>query len=84
MAFDAAAEAFDRAEALADGTDDRVAQALVRLARAEAGDAVGRPDRGRRSDATRRLAELGIDAAGWRRIYRDAALAAGAATTGVG
>ncbi|WP_195210356.1 adenylate/guanylate cyclase domain-containing protein [Actinomarinicola tropica] len=79
---DAAEELFDEAAVLADATDDRVAQALVRLARAEAGDAVGRPDRAARSDATRRLAELGIDAGGWRQVYRGAALAAGAATTG--
>ena len=79
---DAARAAFDQAEAIADGTDDRVAQALVRLARAEAGEAVGRPDPDRRSTATSRLAELGIDAAGWRRVYREVALAAGAATAG--
>lgn len=82
VALDAAAECFERAEQIADATDDLVAQALVRLARSEAGDAVGRPDHARRAESSRRLAELGIDAAGWRRIYRNAALAAGTATTG--
>lgn len=77
-----ATDVFDRAEALADGTDDRVVQAVVRLARAACGEAVGRPDRARSSEATSRLAQLGIGADGWRRLFRGATLAAGTTTSG--
>ncbi len=73
---DGATEVFDRAEAIADGTDDKVSQAVVRVARSAAGDAVGVPDLPRSSEASARLAELGIGADGWRRLYRTAALAA--------
>jgi class 3 adenylate cyclase/tetratricopeptide (TPR) repeat protein len=77
-----AAQVYDRAEAIADGTDDRVSQAVVRVARAAAGDAVGFPDEIRSADASARLAELGVGADGWRRLHRGAALAAGSTTSG--
>jgi class 3 adenylate cyclase/tetratricopeptide (TPR) repeat protein len=79
---DAANEAFDLAEAIADGTDDRISQAVVRLARAAAGDAAGCPDDANGSEAAVRLTELGIGADGWRRLFRGAAQAAGTTMSG--
>ncbi|MGY6501896.1 MAG: adenylate/guanylate cyclase domain-containing protein [Acidimicrobiales bacterium] len=67
--------AFDQAVALADSTDDRVAQALARLARCEASAAAGEVLVDLASDVQRRLSELGIEASGWIRVFRGAALA---------
>jgi len=77
--------ALRRARELADGTEDRVAQALVRLAAAEIAEATGRADPVLRAEADRRLAELGITASGWAAVYRTAASAgaAGPSATGV-
>lgn len=66
---------FDQAFDQADRTDDRVAQVLVRLAESESCAAIGlaRPDLD--EEVRTRLAELGIDAEGWRQVFRSAALA---------
>jgi class 3 adenylate cyclase/predicted ATPase len=66
---------FDQATALADGTDDRVAQVLVRLARCESARVVDvvLPDLS--AEVHSRLVDLGIDAEGWLRVFRGAALA---------
>jgi tetratricopeptide (TPR) repeat protein len=65
---------FDQATALADATDDRVAQALVRLARCESARIaeVLLPDLA--AEVHTRLTDLGIDAEGWLRVFRGAAL----------
>src|SRR5690606_36362016 len=70
-----AQELFEQATQIADDTDDRVAQALVRLARFEAARAAGEVLPGLSASVHRRLTDLGIDAAGWIRVFRGAALA---------
>jgi class 3 adenylate cyclase/tetratricopeptide (TPR) repeat protein len=70
-----AEQLFDRATAIADATDDRVAQALVRLARSEAARSAGEVLPDLSNDAHRRLTDLGIDALGWLRVFRGAAMA---------
>jgi hypothetical protein len=56
-----------------DGTDDRVAQALVRLGWAVALQAVGHPDAPARvAEASARFAGLGIDPGGWAVVFRQA------------
>lgn len=58
----------------ADAVDDPVAQAVTRLAAAAVRAHLGQDDAGRtRADAEERLALLGIEASGWRRVF-DAAL----------
>ncbi len=62
--------AFDQLRAAADATEDRVSQALVRLADATAASALGRTDAaGRMAEAERRLAEIGLTGAGWRTAF---------------
>lgn len=62
--------AFDQVRAAADATEDRVSQALVRLADATAASARGRADATvRQGEADRRLAELGLLDTGWRRAF---------------
>jgi len=66
----AATAAFDQLRAAADATEDRVSQALVRLAGATAASALGEADAARRmADADARLAELGLQDTAWRRAY---------------
>lgn len=66
----AATAAFDQARAAADATEDRVSQALVRLADATAASARGEADAAvRTSDAEARLAELGLTQTSWRQAY---------------
>ncbi len=56
--------------AAADGTEDRVAQALTRLADATAASARGEADAASTcEEADRRLAELGLAETGWRRAF---------------
>jgi len=63
----------DRFVALAsevDGADDPVSRAVTRLAAAAAFESVGHPDAmAVRRDAEDRLADLGIDATGWRSLF---------------
>jgi class 3 adenylate cyclase/tetratricopeptide (TPR) repeat protein len=65
-----AVDAFEALVADADGTESRLDQALVRLARAHAWRALGREDA---DDATRdaetRLAAMGTTAPGWDRVF---------------
>ena len=66
----ASVAAFDQVRAAADATEDRVSQALVRLADATAASARGEADAAERaSEADRRLAELGLASTGWRQAY---------------
>jgi class 3 adenylate cyclase/tetratricopeptide (TPR) repeat protein len=66
----AATAAFDQTLAAADATEDRVSQALVRLADAAAASATGGTDAAaRRDEAEARFAELGVEAAGWRQAF---------------
>ena len=66
----AAAAAFERVRSAADGTEDLISQALVRLAAAIAATARGGADAAERSsEADRRLAELGMSETGWRQAY---------------
>jgi class 3 adenylate cyclase/tetratricopeptide (TPR) repeat protein len=66
----ASVAAFDQVRAAADATEDRVSQALVRLADATAASARGEADAAERaSDADRRLADLGLASTGWRHTY---------------
>ena len=61
---------FDRLRAAADGTEDRVSQALVRLADAAAASARGGDDAAERAaEADRRLDDLGLANTGWREAY---------------
>ena len=56
--------------AAADATEDRVSQALVRLADATAASARGEADAAARmAEAERRLAELGLSDTGWRQAF---------------
>jgi tetratricopeptide (TPR) repeat protein len=71
----AATAAFDQVRAAADATEDRVSQALTRLADATAAAARGDADAGTRMwEAEARLAELDLLGTSWRQAY---ALAAG-------
>ena len=66
----ASTAAFDQVRAAADATEDRVSQALVRLADATAATARGDADAAARlAEAERRLAELGISDTGWRQAF---------------
>ncbi len=66
----AATASFDQVRAAADATEDRVSQALVRLADATAASARGEADAAQRlSDANGRLAELGLTDTAWRQAY---------------
>jgi len=67
---DGSREAADRAVGLADDTDSRLDQAIARLARAIAFEALGDPEANdARRDAATRLAGMGIDAAGWETAF---------------
>ncbi len=56
--------------AAADATEDRVSQALVRLASATAASARGEADAAARmAEAESRLADLGLTESGWRQAY---------------
>ncbi|MGH9119026.1 MAG: hypothetical protein ACRD0A_14440, partial [Acidimicrobiales bacterium] len=69
--------ALGRARQLADTTDDRLTQVLVRMAEARAAERLGEPaDIG---EARAGLAELGLIDMGWDTAYRLAAAGAGAA-----
>ena len=66
----AATAAFDQVRAAADATEDRVSQALVRLADATAASARGEADAAMRmSEAESRLVELGLSDTSWRQAY---------------
>ena len=66
----AATAAFDQVQATADATEDRVSQALARLAGATAASALGEADAAvRSSEAEVRLAELGMQDTGWRQAF---------------
>ena len=66
----AATAAFDQVTAAADATEDRVSQALVRLADATAASARGEADAAvRMADAEDRLAEMGLQDSSWRQAY---------------
>ncbi len=66
----AAIAAFDQVRAAADATEDRVSQALARLADATAASARGEADAAvRASGADRRLADLGMSETGWRQAF---------------
>jgi tetratricopeptide (TPR) repeat protein len=66
----AAIAAFDQVRAAADATEDRVSQALARLADATAASARGEADAAvRASEADRRLADLGMSETGWRQAF---------------
>jgi hypothetical protein len=59
--------------AQSDATDDRIAQALVRLGRAMALDVVGDPAAaGLVDEASDRFASLGVDPVGWATVIRQA------------
>jgi class 3 adenylate cyclase/tetratricopeptide (TPR) repeat protein len=63
--------ALDAAMVEVDATEDLVARAVVRLARAALLDAIGSPAAGLAADdADLRLRELGIAAEGWRTVFR--------------
>jgi class 3 adenylate cyclase/tetratricopeptide (TPR) repeat protein len=69
-AVDDAAAAFDGALARVDATEARLDQAIVRLARARAFTAVGRPDAGEvEADAAAATTALGHSLAGWDRVF---------------
>jgi tetratricopeptide (TPR) repeat protein len=73
-----AADAFDAVVADADGTESRLDQAIVRLARASAWRALGRDDADDAAqDAEMRLEAVGTTAPGWARLF---AMASGVAT----
>jgi class 3 adenylate cyclase/tetratricopeptide (TPR) repeat protein len=66
----AATAAFDQVTAAADATEDRVSQALVRLAGATAASARGQADATMRmAGAESRLVELGLADSSWRQAY---------------
>lgn len=66
----AATAAFDQVRAAADATEDRLSQALVRLARATAATARGEPGAADlEADAARHLADLGLADTHWRNAY---------------
>ena len=65
-----ATDVFHRLRAAADGTEDRVSQALVRLADGVAASARGDADAATRlDDAERRLSDLGMADTAWRQAY---------------
>jgi class 3 adenylate cyclase/tetratricopeptide (TPR) repeat protein len=67
---DDAVGAFEALVADADGTESRLDQALVRLARAHAWRALGREDADAASrDAESRLHSMGTSSAGWARVF---------------
>ena len=66
----ASTAAFDQVRAAADTTEDRVSQALVRLAEATAATARADTDaEARRAEAEERLAELGLLDTSWRQAF---------------
>jgi hypothetical protein len=66
----AATATFDQVRAAADAPEDRVSQALVRLADATAASARGEADAATRMAAAEfRLDELGLSDTGWRNAY---------------
>jgi hypothetical protein len=66
----ASTAAFDQVTAAADATEDRVSQALVRLAAATAASARGEADATTRmAAAEERLADLGLQGSSWRQAY---------------
>jgi tetratricopeptide (TPR) repeat protein len=66
----AATAAFDQVQAAADATEDRVSQAITRLAGATAASALGAADAAMRSsEAEARLEELGLRDTGWRQAF---------------
>jgi class 3 adenylate cyclase/tetratricopeptide (TPR) repeat protein len=66
----AATAAFDQVRAAADATEDRVSQALARLADATAASAMGTTDAAvRTSEAELRLAEIGLQDTAWRQAF---------------
>ncbi len=66
----AATATFDQVQAAADATEDRVSQALARLAGATAASALGEADAAARaSEADARLAELGMADTAWRQAF---------------
>jgi class 3 adenylate cyclase/tetratricopeptide (TPR) repeat protein len=68
--IDGGLAALDDADAIAAGTDSAVDQAMASLARAIGLAAVGHAHAATaREDATARLARLGIDGAGWQRVF---------------
>jgi class 3 adenylate cyclase/tetratricopeptide (TPR) repeat protein len=70
-ADEAVVDGFTDLIASLDGTDDVVAQAVVRLAEALALEKLGLPSSGvALESAEARLADLGIDADGWRTVFR--------------
>jgi class 3 adenylate cyclase/tetratricopeptide (TPR) repeat protein len=71
---DAAARWLDQARTRADGTGDRLFQAVVRIAEATALAALGDPGAAAaEADAQARLGRIGIEAAGWRGAFAAAA-----------
>jgi class 3 adenylate cyclase/tetratricopeptide (TPR) repeat protein len=65
-----AGAAFDRAVRIVDASESRLDQAVTRLARAVAWEAIGAPDAPvARHEAVTRLDALGIDAAGWETAF---------------
>jgi class 3 adenylate cyclase/tetratricopeptide (TPR) repeat protein len=76
---DDALATFDETIAIADGTGDRLNQALTRLARARALEALGEPDDAARAraDAEERLAELGLQETEWDAVFQRAATGTG-------
>jgi tetratricopeptide (TPR) repeat protein len=71
---DEAATAFDAAVAEADGTGDRLNQALTRLARARGLEAAGEPGApAALADAEARLTDLGLPDTEWDAVFRRAA-----------
>jgi tetratricopeptide (TPR) repeat protein len=69
----AAIDALDAVRDEADGTEDRVARALARLAEGIALDALGRDGGALLAEAAERLTALGVTADGWQVAYREAA-----------
>ena len=69
---DDAKAAFERARDQADRSDDRIAQVLVRLADCESSASVGILVPELDAELRRRLGDLGIDATGWRHLFRSA------------
>jgi hypothetical protein len=66
----ASTAAFDQVRAAADTTEDRLSQALVRLAEATAATARADADAPERlAEAERRLADLGISETAWRQAF---------------
>ena len=71
-----AAHRFDVALSFVDASDARLDQVVVRVARAHAWAALGRPDTSdARYDADSRLAALELSMPGWERAFRLAARA---------